>query len=203
MYPTPKDPNPEPCLGEGPALRGPTVLGLALLWLVVVVVGGLDFPSAGPLSLSGPLRRTAQNFALFVSLGVFSLNFGGVFEGQNPSMCTFGAETGSSGIPPNTGLDASPTRQPTNPHWCKINLLTSRRRLVCPDKNACVWLVGQLRNQLENLQTREVPEDRVGWAASFRRPFGGFWCLSFCIGELRSQTNDLRLEVCLNIHWAY
>ena len=70
LYPTPKDPNPEPCLGEGPALGGPTVLGLALLWLVVVVVGGLDFPSTGPLSLSGPL--TAQNFVLFFPLWVSS-----------------------------------------------------------------------------------------------------------------------------------
>ena len=49
------------------------------------------------------LRRTAQNFALFFSLSrlhfryfslslgeVFSWNFGGVFEGRDPQMCTFG-----------------------------------------------------------------------------------------------------------------
>ena len=48
-----------------------------------------------------PFPWTAQNFALFFSLsrrkirsflpslGVFSLNFGGVFEGWNPQMCTF------------------------------------------------------------------------------------------------------------------
>ena len=50
-----------------------------------------------------PLRRTAQNFALFVPrppqfsfflplLGVLSLNFGGVFEGRDLEMCTFGPE---------------------------------------------------------------------------------------------------------------
>ena len=48
-----------------------------------------------------PFPWTAQNFALFSlsrrkirsflpSLGVFSLNFGGVFEGWDPQMCTFG-----------------------------------------------------------------------------------------------------------------
>ena len=57
-------------------------------------------PSAGPPSI-GPPPRTAQNFPLFslsrpfsfffcLSLGVFSLNFGGVFEGRDPQMCTFG-----------------------------------------------------------------------------------------------------------------
>ena len=56
----------------------------------------LDRPSPGP-----PFPCTAQNFALFFSspaairsflpsLGVFSLNFGGVFEGWDPEMCTFG-----------------------------------------------------------------------------------------------------------------
>ena len=58
---------------------------------------------------TGPpaLRRTAQNFAfffllplpifiiflsleIFLSLGVFSWNFGGVFEGWDPQMCTLG-----------------------------------------------------------------------------------------------------------------
>ena len=55
-------------------------------------------PSPGP-----PFPWTAQNFAFFFftstaakfvlflpSLGVFSLNFGGVFKGRDPQMCTFG-----------------------------------------------------------------------------------------------------------------
>ena len=82
---------------RGPALWRPTCSGFGVVVVVVVVVvAGLDF--LGPLSAGPPLhwtRRTAQNFALFfpspapfrsfcVSLGVFSLNFGGVFEGQNP-----------------------------------------------------------------------------------------------------------------------
>ena len=55
--------------------------------------------SAGPLLRWTTLRWTAQNFALFslsrshfrtFSLGVFSLNFGGVFQGRDPQMCTFG-----------------------------------------------------------------------------------------------------------------
>ena len=133
-----------------------------------------------------------------------------------------------TGIPPSNpgpGLDASPTRQPTNPHWCKINLLTSRRRLVCPDKNACVRLRRPTEKSTrtphcENLQTREVPEDRVVCGSSnpqllscmrhrFDAPSGlgdplsdawtFLWCLSFCLGELRSQTSDLRLEVWRNI----
>ena len=53
-------------------------------------------------STPGPaLRRTSQNFGfffslshlhfvLFLSLGVFTLNFGGVVEGRDPQMCTFG-----------------------------------------------------------------------------------------------------------------
>ena len=65
--------------------------------MVVVVVVGLDFPgppSARLLLRWTPLRRTAQNFALFslpppfhsfyVSLGVFSLNFGGVLKVGTP-----------------------------------------------------------------------------------------------------------------------
>ena len=66
----------------------------------------LDHPSPGPpfpwtALFWTALRRTAQNFALFLpspvlifvlflSLGVFSWNFGGVFEGWDPLMCTFG-----------------------------------------------------------------------------------------------------------------
>ena len=57
----------------------------------------LDRPSPGP-----PFPWTTQNFALFFSLsrrkirsflpslGVFSLNFGGVFEDRDAQMCTFG-----------------------------------------------------------------------------------------------------------------
>ena len=82
---------------RGPALRGPTCSGFGVVVVVVVVVvAGLDFPgppSAGPPSIGTPLRRTAQNFALFLPLPatvslffslslslwrVFSLNFGGV-----------------------------------------------------------------------------------------------------------------------------
>ena len=54
-------------------------------------------PSPGPaLPLDRPKfrsfftlsRRTIRSF--LPSLGVFSLNFGGVFEGRDPQMCTFG-----------------------------------------------------------------------------------------------------------------
>ena len=31
LYPTPKNPNPEPCLGRGPALRGPTCSGFGVV----------------------------------------------------------------------------------------------------------------------------------------------------------------------------
>ena len=58
-------------------------------------------PRRGGPEGRGPERQGAQNFALFflsrshfrsfcVSLGVFSWNFGGVFEGRGPEMCTFG-----------------------------------------------------------------------------------------------------------------
>ena len=62
------------------------------------------FPTFRPLRRTAvrrtALRRTAQNFALFfplppyfrsfwLSLGVFSWNFGGVFEGGDPKMCAF------------------------------------------------------------------------------------------------------------------
>ena len=56
--------------------------------------------SPGPPSARPPFPWTAQNFALsflspagnffLLSLGVFSLNFGGVFEDQGAQMCTFG-----------------------------------------------------------------------------------------------------------------
>ena len=104
-----------PCAGS------PAVLcGVSLLCCGVVCVGAVcvqnfrgcvqnwalpKLPSAGPPPDSHlrrtPLRRTAQNFALFSlsrrkirsflpSLGVVSLNFGGVIEGRDPQMCTFG-----------------------------------------------------------------------------------------------------------------
>ena len=70
---------------SGPTLRAPLVLGLALLFMVVVVVAGLDFPgppSAGPPS-TGPPPPDRPKFHFFfslpppfrsfcVSLGVFS-----------------------------------------------------------------------------------------------------------------------------------
>ena len=60
-----------------------------------------DHPAPDPLRWTTP-RLTAQNFALFflllplhfrsfcLSLGVFSVNFGGVFEGRDRHMCTLG-----------------------------------------------------------------------------------------------------------------
>ena len=81
------------------------------MWCVVCVVcvvcGVRFFVFVGVVVSSGPLLRrtpsflTAQNFAVFSLsrhnfhyyiplLGVFSLNFGGVFEGRHPDMCTFG-----------------------------------------------------------------------------------------------------------------
>ena len=69
--------------------------------------GGWEGPEGGPRRV-GP--RRAQNFALFfpspalifvlfLSLGVFSWNFGGVFEGRDPLMCTFGVLGLSCEIP--------------------------------------------------------------------------------------------------------
>ena len=69
---------------------------------VLVSRFGLDRPSPGPpfpwtaLPLDRPKfrsffslsRRKIRSF--LPSLGVFSLNFGGVFEGRDPQMCTFG-----------------------------------------------------------------------------------------------------------------
>ena len=61
-----------------------------------------DPPSPQTPPPPDPLRRTAQNFALFfpspatifilssLSWEVFSLNFGGIFEGRDSEMCTFG-----------------------------------------------------------------------------------------------------------------
>ena len=68
---------------------------------VVCIVCSRFWSSRFSLPRTAPSARTAQNFALFfslppeisfflLSLGVFSLNFGGVFEGRHPQMCTFG-----------------------------------------------------------------------------------------------------------------
>ena len=76
-------------------------VGGACWWLLFVcVVGVQDFgesppdppPSPGPPKISLFFFSPAGNFFLsfFLSLGVLSLNFGGVFEGRNPEMCTFG-----------------------------------------------------------------------------------------------------------------
>ena len=71
------------------------LLWLWSLWLLLVWTAPdhppQDRPSAEPpkISLFFPLSRPP--FCSFsVSLGVFSLNFGGVFEGRDPEMCTFG-----------------------------------------------------------------------------------------------------------------
>ena len=61
-------------------------------------LGSADRPPAGPPS-AGPPKISAFFFffplpppysLFFASLGVFSWNFGGVFEGRDPQMCTFG-----------------------------------------------------------------------------------------------------------------
>ena len=95
-----------------PALRGPTLCGPKIQhpkisrsrnWpnskkkLAEVKIG-----RSRQRSPPHPIRRTAKNVALVsplppptfalssFSLGVLSLNFGGVFDGQEPEMCTFG-----------------------------------------------------------------------------------------------------------------
>ena len=94
LCPTPRDPNPQPCLG---GQAGPSGPHLFWVWRCCGCCGccwfGLPWTT---------LRRTAKNFALLfpspttISLflchleSVFSLNFGGVFEGQNPQVCPFG-----------------------------------------------------------------------------------------------------------------
>ena len=47
-------------------------------------------PSAGPPKISLFFFPPPATFFILLSLGVLSLNFGGVFEGRNPGMCTFG-----------------------------------------------------------------------------------------------------------------
>ena len=48
-------------------------------------------PSSRPPKISRFFCPLPHNFnSFFPLLGVFSLNFGGVFEGRDPQMCTFG-----------------------------------------------------------------------------------------------------------------
>ena len=91
-----------------------------------------------------------------------------------------------------------------------------------------VWCVGQLRSHLEHRMARTsklekflkivlfaahpIPQllscmrHRFDAPSGLGDPLMDAWtflqCLSFCLGELRSQTSDLRLEVWRNIHWA-
>ena len=84
--PTPKDPNPKPCLGEEAGPSGPTCSGFGVVVVVVVVVvAGLDFlgpPSPGPPSAGPPFPWTAQNFAFFFlsppEISFFLLSLGGL-----------------------------------------------------------------------------------------------------------------------------
>ena len=62
----------------GPPFLGQSFPGTAL---------PLDRPKFRPFFF--PSRR--KFLSLSLSLGVFSLNFGGVFEGRDPHMCTSGA----------------------------------------------------------------------------------------------------------------
>ena len=85
------------------------VVVVVVVWFCLVVVVGLDSagpPSAGPSSAgpssAGPPSAGPPKISLFffpfpppfrsfgISLGVFSLNFGGFCEDRDPHMCTFG-----------------------------------------------------------------------------------------------------------------
>ena len=108
---------------------------------------------------------------------------------------TGSSSDGSTGIPPSNtgpGLDASPTRQPTNP-------LTSRRRLVCPDTNACVRLRRPTEKSTrtphwENLQTREVPEDRVVFPCDCTSSNFFSDCSKYSSHDFNPSTVELVLE---------
>ena len=113
-----------------PALRGPLVLGLALLWLwllwLLLVWTSLDHlppdppppdrPSPGPPKISLFFSSLHRKFHSFFSLWeVFSLNFGGVFEGRGAQMCTFGLS--GCCVEPRRPHQTGPrgfTRQPEN-----------------------------------------------------------------------------------------
>ena len=65
------------------------------VWVLVSRFGldrpSLDRPSPGPPKISLFFSLSRRKIRSFLpSLGVFSLNFGGVFEGRDPQMCTFG-----------------------------------------------------------------------------------------------------------------
>ena len=94
-------------------------------------------PYAGP-----PLRRTAQNvfffspspapiFAFFVSLGVFSSNCGGVFEGRSPQMCPFGL----SGCRVKPRLLWGFTRQPENSKRAHLSFPAFKNTTKIPRKD--------------------------------------------------------------------
>ena len=83
---------------------------LCVLCVLCVLFCAFSPPSAGPPSSGQPkislffFLPLPHHFCSFcLSLDVFSLNFGGVFEGRNPKMCTFGV-LGRRGF----------TRQPEN-----------------------------------------------------------------------------------------
>ena len=89
---------------------------------VLVSRFGLDRPSWDSPSLDRPspgLPKISLFFSLsrhkihsfFPYLGVFSLNFGGVFEGQDPQMCTFGLS--GCRVEPRPTLRAPTLRAPT------------------------------------------------------------------------------------------
>ena len=78
------------------------VCGVVVVCECVCVFSGCVQALHRTLLRRTPLHRTARNFAFFFplsrhsfyfffhSLLVFSWNFGGVFEGRDPQMCTFG-----------------------------------------------------------------------------------------------------------------
>ena len=67
--------------------------GIRVVFHVWVLVSrfGLDRPCPGPPKISLFFSLSRRKIRSFLpSLGVFSLNFGGVSEGRDPQMCTFG-----------------------------------------------------------------------------------------------------------------
>ena len=72
-------------------------------------------PSPGPPKISPSPAGKIRSF--LPSLGVFSLNFGCVFESRNPEMCTFvllGCRNPSPPAAPPDGAAGVRTRQPEN-----------------------------------------------------------------------------------------
>ena len=80
----------QPSAGQpsaGPPTAGPPFPGPPFPWTALP----LDRPSPGPPFPWTALPPDRPKFRSFLpSLGVFSLNFGGVLEGRNHEMCTFG-----------------------------------------------------------------------------------------------------------------